>query len=425
MSNLSFISKIYEKVVLQQLVDYINHNNLLCTSQSAHRPHHSTETLLPKTANNIILGLDKRHVSLSTLLDLSSAFDTIDRNILLNRLNYLYGISGTCLSWFRSYLSNRRQSVAIANRISSTKELHYGVLQGSVLGPILFVLYIQPLSNLIKRNSLSVQLFADDIQIETSILPQHVHSTISSAEICISDVKYWMIENKLQLNDDKPECLLIRPCIIFFYCTSLSFGHNVMSFSTTAKNLGFHFTDDMRIDAHVQDRCRKTYIDIRRISSIRYLLSIDATKTMLSAFVLPKLDYCSSLIYGSPMYMLETLQKVKNSASRLIFQCLKQNHISPLLMSLHWLPINARIEYKLSVIYHSLFLGLSPIYLSDLLLVYKLKEIYALLLIIEFYISLICEQRHLGNAHFILQPPQYGFFCLQRSDILTLSRNLS
>ena len=210
-SNLSFISKIVKKVVLQQLVDYLNHNNLLCTSQSTYRPHHSTETLLLKTANDILLGLDKRHVSVLTLLDLSSENDTIDPSILLNRLNYVYGISGTCLSWFRSYLSNRRQSVAIANLISSTKELHYGVPQGSGLRPNLFVIYIQPLSNLIKRHSFSVHLFDDDIQSETSILPQHVHSTILSVEICISDVKYWMIENKLQLNDKKTECCCCRP----------------------------------------------------------------------------------------------------------------------------------------------------------------------------------------------------------------------
>ena len=125
---------------------------------------------------------------------------------------------------------------------------------------------------------------------------------------------------------------------------------------------------------HIQDACRKVYIDIWRISSIHHLLSIDATKTLLSAFVLPKLDYYNSLFYGSPMYMLERLQKVQNSAARLIFQCRKQNHISPLVMSLHWLPINARIEYKLSVICHSFFLGLSPITLSDLLLVYTPKR---------------------------------------------------
>ena len=144
--------------------------------------------------------------------------------------------------------------------------------------PVLFLLYIQPLSYLIKRHSLSVHLFADDIQIETYFLPQHVHSIISSVEICIYDVKYWMIEIMLHFNDEKTECLLIRPnnCTQNINCTSLSFGHNVISFSTTAKNLGFHFTYDMRIDAHVHDICRKVYINIRRISSIRHLLSIDA-----------------------------------------------------------------------------------------------------------------------------------------------------
>ena len=94
---------------------------------------------------------------------------------------------------------NRRQSVAIANHMSPSNQLHYGIPQGSDLGPILFALYIQPLSDLIKRHSLSVHLFADDIQIETSFLPQNVHSAISSVETCISDVKNWMIENKLQL----------------------------------------------------------------------------------------------------------------------------------------------------------------------------------------------------------------------------------
>ena len=122
-----------------------------------------------------------------------------------------------------------------------------------------------------------------------------------------------------------------------------------MSFSTTAKNLGFHFTDDMRIDVHVQDICRKAYIDIRRISSTRHLLSIDATKTLLSAFVLPKLNYCHSPFYGSPMYMLEKLLKVHNSAARLFFNVANKMTFHPF-SCLHWLPIKACIECKLTVI---------------------------------------------------------------------------
>ena len=165
-----------------------------------------------------------------------------------------------------------------------------------------------------------------------------------------------MIENMLQLNDEKTECLLILPskCTQYLNCTSLSFGNNFISFSTTAKNHGFHLTDDMRIDAYVQDIRRKAYIDLRRISSIRHILSTDATKTLLSAFVLPKLDYCNSRFYDSPVYMLERPQKVQYSAAGQTFQCRNQYHISPLLMSLHWLPIKSRIEYKLS--YLSLFL---------------------------------------------------------------------
>ena len=89
----------------------------------------------------------------------------------------------------------------------------------------------------------------------------------------------------------------------------------------------------MRIDEHVQNICRIVYIVIRRISSIRHLLSIDAAKTLLSAIVLPKLDYCNSLLYGRPMYILESLLKVQDSAARLIFQCRKQNHISLVFMS--------------------------------------------------------------------------------------------
>ena len=111
----------------------------------------------------------------------------------------------------------------------------------------------------------------------------------------------------------KTECLLIRPnkCTQKLNCISLSFAHNVISFSTTAMNLGFHLTDDMRIDAHVNDICRKVYIDIRCISSIRHLLSIDATKTLLSAFVLLELDYCYSLFYGGQCICWKDFRRFK------------------------------------------------------------------------------------------------------------------
>ena len=130
----------------------------------------------------------------------------------------------------------------------------------------MLVLYIQPLSNLIKRHYLSVHLFADDIHFETSIFPQHVHSAISSVETCISDVRYWMIENNLQLNDAKTECLLIRQnkCPQNLNRTSLSFGHNVISLSSTAKTS----------DSILQMTCELTRM--YKTSAARLTLTYDA-----------------------------------------------------------------------------------------------------------------------------------------------------
>ena len=136
-SNLSFLSKVTEKIVLSQLSAYLNANNLFPTSQSAYRPGHSTETALLNMMNDILHALDNGDVTVVTLLDLSAAFDTIDHNILCQRLEHLYGISGTPLNWFRSYLSNRTQTVTINNKLSQPTLLKFGVPQGSVLGPIL------------------------------------------------------------------------------------------------------------------------------------------------------------------------------------------------------------------------------------------------------------------------------------------------
>ena len=117
--------------------------------------------------------------------------------------------------------------------------------------------------------------------------------------------------------------------------------------------------------------CRSAHSELRRISTIRHLLSADSTKTLVSALVLSRLDYCNSLLSGCPKHLLETLQKVQNSAARLVLKAHKLDHVSPLLRTLHWLPIQARIEYKLSTACHSFFSDTAPVYLSDLLRVYS------------------------------------------------------
>ena len=130
-SNLSFMSKVLEKVVLSQILQHINCNKLLSDFQSAYRPHHSTETALLKVTNDLLSAMDDGNISVLVLLDLSAAFDTIDHEILLHRLHNVFGFEDTV---FQSYLENRTQTVAVHGKHSTSAPLRYGVPQGSVLG---------------------------------------------------------------------------------------------------------------------------------------------------------------------------------------------------------------------------------------------------------------------------------------------------
>ena len=143
------------------------------------------------------------------------------------------------------------------------------------------------------------------------------------------------------------------------------------SFSSSARNLGYIISEDMSLDAHISHICRSAYIAIRQISSIRQYLTLQATKILVCAFVLSRLDYCNSLLSGCSQYHIDKLQKIQNSAARLVTRTRKRDHITPILHSLHWLPVRARIEYKLSVLCHNFFSGSCPLYLSTCLSVYS------------------------------------------------------
>ena len=190
-SNLCFIAKILEKLVLSQVSSYLNSHNLYNTCQSSYRPCHSTETALLKVVNDLFLSLSKGNISVLALLDFSSAFDTIDHPILVHRLHTDFGFTDTVLQWFLSYLTDRTHYISLCKNSSAFALVHSGVPRGSVLGPIHFTMYIKPLSAFIDSHSIIHHSFADDLQLQISAPPDRISELLHSMQSCISDAKAW------------------------------------------------------------------------------------------------------------------------------------------------------------------------------------------------------------------------------------------
>ena len=154
-----------EKIVASQVHAYLRDAKLFPTLQSAYRQYHSTETAMIKVTNDILRAIDDYSDVILLLLDLSAAFDTLDHQILLSRLKSYFGFTGSVLQWFQSYLTNHSQKVVIGEVASSLRQLEFGVPQGSILGPLLFVLYMAPLQDVISRHGLDCMFYADDTQL--------------------------------------------------------------------------------------------------------------------------------------------------------------------------------------------------------------------------------------------------------------------
>ena len=164
-SNLCTLAKVTEKMAMKRLYGHFDENNLREPLQSAYRPGHSTETALVKVFNDCLTMIDKKQCVLLVLLDLSAAFDTVDHSVMLQRLEKLFGVTGSALEWLRSYFSERFQRVVVGDSSSKPVELTTGVPQGSVVGPGAFSAYTKPLGSIIREHESDLHLYADDTQL--------------------------------------------------------------------------------------------------------------------------------------------------------------------------------------------------------------------------------------------------------------------
>ena len=213
---------------------------------------------------------------------------------MLSRLQSCYGITGQ--AWIESYLCNRKQSVAINCSISSSRELQFGVPQGSVLGPVLFSLYTTPITDIIRSHGLKYHLYADDTQLYLAFNPtcnDDLVTATSCVEACVAEIRVWMIRNYLKLNDDKSEVLVFhtrhspRPVM-----SNIMVGEEGVTPSSSCRDIGIVFDDTLPFETHINSVCKTSLWHLRNIWRIRTYLDKPSLEILIHAFITNKLNYC-------------------------------------------------------------------------------------------------------------------------------------
>jgi len=377
-SNLSFISKILEKVVAERLSSHKTSENLYEPFQSAYRAGHSTETAVVRVQNDILEAIDDGKCVFLVLLDLSAAFDTVSHDILLDRLSTRFGISGSALSWISSYLSDRTQSVLVSGKYSDAAHLCYGVPQGSVLGPALFSDYSSPVAALIRSFNITAHCYADDTQLYVPFIPGVDEDDVRSRlEDCIDALRVWMNRNRLKLNDKKTEFIIFGTSsgLKKVATTTIRVGQEAIPACDKVRNIGAMFDSELKMDSQVNAMCKSAWFHLFTIGRIRIYLNDNQTKSAIHAYVTSKLDGNNALLIGPRRdNLINKLQLVQNAAAKMITRSKKFDHVTPLLHQLHWLPVSKRITFKVLLLVYKSLNGIGPAYLRELLIYYKPKR---------------------------------------------------
>ena len=377
-SNISYVSKIMEKVVCNQIKDHLKTHGLqepLEPLQSAYRELHSTETALLRVRTDILKAMDDNKAVAVILLDLSAAFDTVDHALLLNRLHHTYGICDTALTWISSYLQNRSFRVCVGDATSSIHKLHFGIPQGSVVGPLFFVLYTCCLGAIIRKYDIMYHIYADDVQSYLPFDPKAEKGAERAVEIlslCISEISQWMTDNKPKLNNEKTEFFVASSNynVNFFSDISIQIGNSIISQSPTIKNLGVIFDQAMSMTSNVKSIIKSINFHLRNIYRIRRFITSESCQHLTRSLILSRLDYANSLHYGITSKDRKRLQTLQNRAARIVFRLDRRQPSAPLLRELHWLPLESRIIFKLMLLIFKSINGLLPSYLSEFLVPY-------------------------------------------------------
>ena len=191
----------------------------------------------------------------------------------------------------------------------------------------------------------------------------------SMVNSCIADIQQWMTKNHLKLNDDKIELIAFGSKFDTDQLPSfvVNVGTQDIEPTSVVRNLGANFDSKMTMESHVSAICQSAYFQFRNIGRVRKYITVDATKTLIRALVVSKMDYCNSLLLGITCKQLRRLQLIQNTAARIITRTRPRDHITPILCELHWLPVPNRIDFKVLCVTFKCLHGSAPLYLEELL----------------------------------------------------------
>ena len=295
-----------------------------------------------------------------TLLD--RPFSIQDWNIL----RHSFGISGTVLDWIASYLTGRTQFVRFNGQSSETVTVTSGVSQGSVLGPILFLIYTAEVVLVVRKHGFNVHAYADDLQIYDHTAPSGMAGLLQRMAVCIEDVSTWMSSNRLCPNPSKTELIWLRSSRRLQNCaTEMSVLGSLIRPVDSVRDLGVLIDSGLTLSDHANKVAALCYFHIRQLRIVRRTLTDEVAHSLVRALIHNQIDYCNGILASSPKYLSEKLQSVLRVAARLVLRLPSHSPVSALLRDqLHWLSVESRVKFKLVLLAYKSVHGLAPEYLS-------------------------------------------------------------
>jgi len=358
---LPILSKVSERLAHKQFGEFLTTNDKLLLYQSGNRKMHSTETTLINVSDNLLITIDKKSASLLVLLDVSKAFDSLNHNLLLEKLRKL-GLKASAVFWFSSYLSSRYQRVRYKDSVSEMLPLTNGVPQESILGPVLFTIYINELISAITYSQAAA--YVDDSQLYKFSVSD---SSIAMAAVNqdLRNISKWCATNALLINPDKTKLVVVGSAQLIKRLPpiSLSLLGKTISPVPFAKDLGIYIDQCLTYDVHITktaSSCMNQLVHIRRI---KHLLDKKTLLLLINSFVFSKLFYCSLVWGNTSKRNLHKLQLVQNFAARVVLGLRKFDHISQGWRSLRWLDVTEKVLFNDLVLAFKCVNGLAPDYL--------------------------------------------------------------